>query len=333
VNPVEAAVRRLDNWQQRHSAAAFVFAVVKKFGDDQGGYLVALLTYFAFLAIFPLLLALTGVLGLVLRDSPHLQQQIVNSALADFPVIGSQLRSQVGLASLHHSGPALIIGIAGALLGGRGLANAVQYTLNSLWNVPKVNRPGFPFNWLRTFGLLGLMGLGTLITAAAASLIASAHLLGLGGAPIHALAFIAGAAVESLLFLAAFRLATAKAVATRDLILGAVLSGIAWQILLSFAGIIVSHDLRHAHAVAGLFGLVLGLMAWMGLQATVTVYALEADVVRAQHLWPRSITQPPLTTGDKLYFTRAVQTETRRPEQEVQVRFSPAADRDPFTGA
>jgi uncharacterized BrkB/YihY/UPF0761 family membrane protein len=282
------------------------------------------------LATFPLLLALSGILGLVLQGDPSLQARIQTSALAEFPIIGSQLRSQVGVSSLGHSTPAIVIGIIGAILGGRGLANAVQNALNSLWNVPKVDRPGFPFNYLRTFGLLGLLALGAVATAAATSLAGAGHLLGLNGLPIEILAFTLSTAIDIGLFLSAFRIATAKAIATRDLLLGAVLSGIAWQILLSLAGIIINQDLKHAQAVAGFFGVVLGLLAWFALQATVTVYAVEADVVRTRHLWPRSIAQPPLTNADKQSLTDATEAETRRPEQRVDVVFSAQADHNPL---
>ena len=331
MNPFERGVRTVDAWQQRHRPTAFVFAVFKKFGDDQAGNLVALLTYFAFLATFPLLLAMSGILGLVLKGDPSLQAKIQTSALAEFPIIGPQLKSQVGVHSLGHSAPALIIGILGAILGGRGLANAVQNTFNSVWNVPKVDRPGFPSNYLRTFGLLGLLGVGAVATAAAASLAGAGHLLGLSGLPIKILAFALSTIVDIGLFLAAFRLGTAKVIATRQLFLGAVLSGVAWQILLSFAGLIIGRDLKHAQAVAGFFGVVLGLLAWFGLQATATVYAVEADVVRTRHLWPRSITQPPLTDADKRFLIDSTETETRRPEQKVAVEFSPQADHDPLS--
>lgn len=331
MNPIERVVRHVDAWQQRHRPIAFAFATFKKFGDDQAGNQVALLTYFAFVSIFPLLLALTAILGLVLRGDSHLQRSIETSALSDFPIIGQQLHSQLGVSSLNqHSGPLLVIGILGAVLGGRGLANAVQNALNTLWNVPKVDRPGFPSNWLRTFGLLGLMGLGAALTAAAASLAGAGHLLGLHGLAIKVLAFVLSTAVDAALFLAAFRLATAKVIPTRDLRLGALLSAVAWQVLLGFAGVIISHDLRHAQELAGLFGLVLGLLAWFGLQATVTVYVIEADVVRARKLWPRSITQPPLTDADKRFLTQTTSVEVRRPEQHVDVAFSADADRDPL---
>jgi membrane protein len=330
VNPFERRIRTVDAWQQRHRVPAFTFAVFKKFGDDQAGNLVALLTYYAFLATFPLLLALTGILGLVLNGDPSLQARIQASALAEFPIIGTQLSSQIGVSSLGHSTAALIIGIIGAVLGGQGLANALQNTFNSVWNVPKVARPGFPSNYLRTLGLIGLLGVGAVATAAAASLAGAGHLLGLSGLPTQILTFALSTAIDMGLFFAAFRLATAKTVATRDLLLGAILSSIAWQILLSLAGVIISRDLKHAQAVAGFFGIVLGLLAWFGLQATATLYAVEVDVVRARHLWPRSITQPPLTSADKQFLQDATAEETRRPEQKVTVEFTPEADDDPL---
>lgn len=322
MNLIERRVRTLDAWQQRHRFPAFAFAVFKKFGDDQAGNLVALLTYFAFLATFPLLLALSGILGLVLKGNPSLQASIQSSALAQFPIIGTQLGSQIGLASLGHSTPAFIIGTVGAILGGRGLGNALQNTLNTLWNVPKVARPGFPSNYLRTFGLLALLGVGTIVTTATASLVGAGETLGISGVPSKTLAFALSTAIGIGLFFAAFRIATAKVIATRDLLLGAILSSIAWQILLSLAGIIISHNLKHAQALAGFFGVVLGLLAWFGLQATVTVYAIEADVVRAHHLWPRSITQPPLTSADKEFLIETTAVEKRRPEQTIAVKFT-----------
>lgn len=322
MNQIERRVRTLDAWQQRHRFPAFAFAVFKKFGDDQAGNLVALLTYFAFIATFPLLMALSAILGLVLKGNPSLQTSIQTSALAEFPIIGTQLSSQIGISSLGHSLPTFIIGIVGAILGGRGLGNALQNTLNTLWSVPKGVRPGFPSNYLRSFGLLGLLAAGTIVTTAAASLVGAGHMLGLSGAPIKTLAFALTTAIEIGLFFGAFRIAAAKIIATRDLVLGAILSSIAWQILLSLAGIIISHYLKHAQAVAGFFGVVLGLLAWFGLQATAMVYAIETDVVRARHLWPRSITQPPLTSADKKYLLEATAVEKRRHEQKITVEFT-----------
>src|SRR5438270_1346442 len=111
----QRAVRRVDEFQQRHRPLAFVFAVVKKFGDDQGGNLCALITYYGFLSLFPLLLVLTTVLSFVLKGHPGLQHDILNSALADFPVIGTEIKKNVG--EIHGSGLGLVLGIIGTFWG------------------------------------------------------------------------------------------------------------------------------------------------------------------------------------------------------------------------
>lgn len=330
MHAAERLVRRLDKWQQRHTVPSFVYAVIKKYSDDEAPHLVALLTYYAFLATFPLLLATSGIFGLVLAGHPALERRLTESAFSEFPIIGAQLRSQVGASALHNSsGPALIIGLLGALWGARGLAGAVQNTLNTVWAVPRVDRPGFPHNYLRHLALLGVLALGVIATAAAATGAATARSLGLVGFPARAALFVVSALIDINLFWAAFRVATARTVRSRDLLPAAVLAGTAWQTLLSLAGVIVAHYLRHAQAIAGLFGIVLGLLAWFALQATATVYAIEADVVRVRRLWPRSIVAPPLTEPDKQALRASAEAETRVPEQRVSIRFRRERRRPP----
>jgi membrane protein len=323
MNPVERVARGFDSWQQRHPVVGFPLAVVKKFGDDQAGYLVSLLAYYAFVSIFPLLLVLTAVTGVVLRDHPKLQGKLVNSAFAEFPIIGGQIHQQLGVTAFGHTTLSLIVGIFGALYGARGFANALQNTLNTLWAVPKVDRPGFPLNYLRAFAAVLALGLLVVVTAASSTAAALAASWGFGGLPARIVSFIVGAVLGVGFFIALFRAAAAGEVPTRAMLPAAVISAIGWQLLISAADVIVTHQLRHAQAVAGFFGVVLGLLAWLALQATVIVYAIEADVVRVKHLWPRSLVQPPLISADKEYYTAALQAETRRPEQQVNVAYSP----------
>src|SRR3954467_10822986 len=88
-------VQRLDRFQQRHRVLAFPFAVRQKFAEDQGGYLAASVTYYAFFSIFPLLLVFVTVLGYALQDDPDLQKRVLDSTFADLPVIGPQLQDNV----------------------------------------------------------------------------------------------------------------------------------------------------------------------------------------------------------------------------------------------
>jgi membrane protein len=323
-NPLQAPLRGFDRWQQRHRVPAILIAVIKKFGDDQGGYQVALLTYFAFLATFPLLLVFTTITEMVLHNNPHLRQQLVDSALSEFPVVGPDLQSSLHTPS--GSGFALAAGLVLSLLGGRGLANAVQNALNTLWNVPRVSRPGFPMNYVRSIALLILLGLGAVLTASTAAFAGAGRVFGLSGNGTHVLTLVVTTIIYCGLFLVAFRLATARVIPTRDLAFGAVLSGIAWQVLLTLGGVLVAHYLRHAREVSGVFAAVLGLLGWFALQATVTVYAVEIDVVRRQRLWPRSLTHPPRTKADEKYLTSKAVAEARVPDQRITVEFPSGED-------
>src|SRR5215211_744612 len=278
MNPFERAVRNVDCWQQRHPVIAYPIAVVKKFGDDEGGHLVSLLTYYAFLATFPLLLAFTAVLAVALRKFPQLHDKLVNSAFAEFPIVGRQIHDQLGVEAFSGTSLSLAIGIIGAVIGGRGFAHGLQNTLNTLWAVPKVDRPGFAPRYLRTLALLLLVGLIVVVTGAASTAAGAAASVGLGGVPARMVNVTVGTILGFGFFLVLFRVAASELVPTRSMLVGAAISALGWQLLLTVAGVVVAHRLSHAQAVAGLFGVVLGLLAWLALQATVIVYAIETDV-------------------------------------------------------
>src|SRR5690349_2490921 len=108
-------LHRADAVHRRRAWLAFPMGVAKKFGEDQAGQLAALIAYYAFFSLFPLLLLLFTVLGYALHGNPDVRDSIVDSTLAQFPVIGDQIRSNVG--SIKGSGPGLVIGVLGALWG------------------------------------------------------------------------------------------------------------------------------------------------------------------------------------------------------------------------
>jgi uncharacterized BrkB/YihY/UPF0761 family membrane protein len=164
-----------------------------------------------------------------------------------------------------------IVGLLRAFFGGRGFANALQNTLSSPWAVPRVDPPGFPFNYLRTIALLLLLAVGVVVTAAASAAAGAATAWGLSGLGVHLISIAVGSLLGWGYFLAAYRLATPAQVPPRSMLPGEAVSAVAWQPLLTGAGFTVAHLLRHAQAIAGLFGVVLGLLAWFGLQATVAV--------------------------------------------------------------
>ena len=315
MNRAEKAIKRSDRVQQRFGWLAFPVAVWKKFGDDQAGNLAALVAYYAFASIFPLLLVLVTVLGIVLRDHHGLETTIRNSAVKNYGALGDDLLK--GLTSLHQTGPALAIGILLTFFGARGVANAMQNALNSVWEIPKADRPGFPWNYLRSFGLILAVGLGEIATSVLSSFISGGDVL--PGFATKILATLVTLVLNIGLFWLAFRLATAKTITWRELRLGAIMGGIVWQLLQLVGGYYIGHQLAHSQSLYGsTFGIVLGLMAWLYLQAEATLYVAEANVVWARKLWPRSLA-PPQTAEDVRAYQLYAETEARKKDETVSV--------------
>jgi YihY family inner membrane protein len=315
VNGLERTLRGVDHWQQRHTPAAFVLGVVKKYGDDRGGQLAALITYYGLAALFPLLLLLTTALGFALRGNPQLQHDVLNSALADFPVIGDQLRANVH--SLQGSALAVTVGCLGLLYGSLGIAQTLQFAMAQVWNIPGIRRPGYLPRLVRSLLLIATLGLGLLLTSTATGLLATAG----RGPTATVLGLLASAALNTGLYLACFRILTPRQVHWRRLLPGCLLAGPVWTLLQACGGVLIAHQLRHSTQVYGVFATVLGLLWWIYLGAQLTVYAAEANVVCARRLWPRAIMQPPLTRADKKVLDAVAEQERRRPEQSVDSHF------------
>jgi membrane protein len=275
-----------DDFQQRRPVLAFPVAVWKKFNDDRAGNLAALIAYYGFAAIFPLLLVLATVLNIVLKDNPSLQKTLTDSALAQYPVIGQQIKTQLG--SIPGTGLPLIIGAVLLLLGARGVANAMQNALCEVWGIPRQSRPGFPMSQVWSFALLLTVAIGFIVTTFLSGLAGGAgHLLTGVGATVGAV--LISLVLNVGVFWLGFRLATARLVRWRDLLVGALIAGLIWQVLQVAGGYVVSHQLHRANELYGTFGVVLGLVAWLYLQAEATLWAAEVDVVLAKRLWPVSM--------------------------------------------
>ena len=322
MNPVEKALRKVDATQQRFTPPAFVFGVVKKYGDDNGGVLVSNMAYSSFVSIFPLLLILVTVLGLIAAADPSFRESAVKNAVADqIPLLGQTLTSNV--STLQRSSTiGLIVGLVVLIYGVTGLAQAGLFTMEQVWNLPGPARPGYVQRLGRAVLFLCLLGGGVIVTTALAWL--STYLQGRGFL-FKLLLDVATAAFGAGMYLGAFRALTPKGVPTRSLLPGAITGGILWTVLQVLGAWLVHHFL-HSNSVYGVFATVLGLLAWIYLAVEITVYCAEINVVLNRRLWPRSIVQPPLTEADRASMALQALQNQRRPEQHVEVTFD---DRPP----
>jgi len=294
---------------------------MKKFGDDSAGSLAALIAYYGFLSLFPLLLILTTILGIVFANDASLHDRIIHSTVGQFPIVGQQLASKNGVHSLQSGSVAgLVVGLLALTWGSLGVSQAAQRAMAEVWNVPGVIRPGFLPRLGRGLGFLALLGLDVVVTTFLAGFVTIGH----GAAWVQMLAGILGLVTNLVLFSIGFRVLTPKSIETRLLVPGAVVAGVGWTILQYGGTLLVGHILRHANQTYGYYGSVLGLISFLYLTAELTVYAAEVNVVRARRLYPRSIAPPPLTPADEAVLRSVVEQGERRPEQRVHVEFSPS---------
>jgi YihY family inner membrane protein len=316
MNPIAKLTAWANAFQQRHPVVAFPYAVIKKFGDDNGGYQAALLTYYGFLSLFPLLLVLVTALHLVFHNNPDLQAQILSGINTYFPLLGEQLTDNIG--NMSKTGLGLIIGVLFTLYGARGAADALRFALDNMWQIPKEDRSGFPKNILRSLSIMGIGALGFLATAAA-SVITS----GWGKAAwVKIIVNIAGFIILTLAITATFRIATSRRIGTRKLWVGATIAGVIIQLLLTFGGILVANQLKGLDNLYGTFAIVLGLLFWIYLLAQVLMYAAEVDTVRVLKLWPRSLEADKPTEADKRAYQLQAQTETYIEQEDVKVDYT-----------
>jgi len=312
---VSDPIRRFDEFQQSRPWLAFPVAVLRKFGDDQGGYLAALIAYYAFVSIFPLLLVSVAVLGFVLQGDSALQHQIVDSTLSRLPGIGDQLRQDPN--SLHGSGLGLVIGVVTSLLAGMGITQATQSAFNRVWGIPFANRPNFLKSRVRGLAVLAVLALISLASFALTGVV----IILFPGPVAQIGGYVAGALVNVALYLAAFRLLTVENPGWRTNLPGALVAAAFWQLLQVAGAGWAKHVISRDQRAYGIFGLVLGMLALLYLGSQVTVLAAEINVVRKRHLWPRSLMNPPLTRGDRRALRQAAKTEERVDDENVEVSF------------
>ncbi|MFF8477126.1 YihY/virulence factor BrkB family protein [Streptomyces sp. NPDC015414] len=316
---------RLDRYQRRHRWAGVPLAVVYKFFDDQATYLAALLTYYGFVSLFPLLLLLVAILSGALHGNPQLQHSVLHSALGEFPVIGDQLGQNVH--SFHGSGAAVAVGVIGSLYGALGVAQAVQHALNKIFAVPRHARPDPLRSRARGVGFLLLLAVGLGLTTALSAAESAAGIFGNSLAVGFRVAVgVAGVAVNAALLLLSYRIMTRSRPPLRLMYGPALGAACAWQVLQWGGSYYVGHVLRGATATYGLFGIVLGLLAWVYLAAVVYLATAEVIAVRCLRLWPRSLLTPftdhvHLARGDVRAYRSYANAESFKGFEKISVRF------------
>lgn len=294
MNIFQKFIVKVDSFQQKHKSTAFSFAVIKKYSDDRAGYQAALVTYYGFLSLFPLLLILSTVATIAGTRNPAFGDQLVNSVSSYFPGLGESLNNSIKGAS--RTGPALLIGLLFALYGARGVADAFRHAANNIWHVPMARRSGFPRSQIRSFCLIVGAGCG-FIAAAIITGYAATSGSGMGA---RMLSIACNLVILYGVFVFIMRLSLPLSIPVKKFRFGAAFCAVGVTVLQQLGTILLAH---HAKGLSSAYSAVLvstlGLIAWIYLQSQVVMYAMVIDTVRDGNLWPRSLSGQKLTSVDK----------------------------------
>ena len=274
-------IRRFDRFQQRHKPLAILCATVKKFGDDQAASFAVAVAFYAFFAIFPLLLVFTTVLGYVLAGDQSLMNSVSASVLGRFPVIGPSLENH----RLHGSALALVTGVALLLWSSLGVTGAITTALDHVWGIPQHERANFLKTKLRGLMVLSAVGLLFVVATGLSGIVSN----GLGGGTVlQVFGVIVSFLVNVFVFLIAFNFLCSAPPHWPKLLPGAVASGVVWTALQLLGGLYIEH-IKQSNSAYGVFALVLGILAWLHLGAQLTTYCAEFNTVLDGKHWPRSL--------------------------------------------
>jgi YihY family inner membrane protein len=306
---------KLDSYQQQHKPVAIPIAVFKKFTEDQSTNLASMIAFWAFFSIFPLLLVLVTLLGFFLPSGT--KDTVLHQVTAYFPLLHTQ-----SINGLTGSWWALIIGIVSALWSGSAVVRTVQYAFNSVWEIPMHQRPKFMEKLLRSIWVLATIGVGLVVSVLITGFVSGAsntlHLAWFG----HVLGYVLAIALDVGLFVAAFRMLTDRDISTRDVLPGALLSGVVFWILQSLSTLIISHYLKNAQSTYGTFATVITMLWWLYITSIVTMLGAQLNVVLKERLYPRGLVDAPDTEADHRLYDNYAKERTYVEEEQVHTSFA-----------
>jgi uncharacterized BrkB/YihY/UPF0761 family membrane protein len=302
---IDRVIDRIDAVQRRHRVLAFPFAVFKRYGEDNGGWVGALISYYGFFSLFPLLVVFVTVATWVLDDRPDLLQRVLEALWSRVPFAADlQVNVEAEVQTLRPNSWATVVSVIVMLWGALGVARVLQDMINTVWGIARFRRPGFLPKILRSLSIIALLGVGLITTGVVAGITVTTQFPVVGLVLVALLNVALGAAIA----VAIYRLALAQPARFADLWPGATIMGIGLYGLTLVASVYVKHVVARTSGIYGPFATTIGLLAYVSLVVQVFVYATEVNVVRARRLWPRSLSGRGLGEPD----ARAIDLTLRR---------------------
>jgi YihY family inner membrane protein len=286
-NVIDRTLDALDRLLQRFRPTSVGVAVIKRYGDDHGGRESALITFYGTLSVFPLLLLLTTLASKILGANSSATQRIINSALEQFPVIGTRLKDNIHSLA-QGSWPAFLGSCLFLLWGALGITSSLQMASLKMWRRPRFEEPNLLVRSWRGLRLLGVLAASVILASVVAGISASGYLRQFSEV-LNVGALVVGALINLSAYFLALRILAPREVGNRSLLPGTLMGGIGWTALQQTGGYLLSHQLHRTSEIYGFFAIVIGLIFWLNIGAQLFLYSTELNVVLSEHAWPRGL--------------------------------------------
>jgi len=310
---LKAQLERIDQFQQEHEKAGIALATLKKYSEDGSSNLASMVAFWAFFSIFPLILALITILGYVLPAGTR--TSVLEHVASFIPLLDPNT-----LHSLTGSWWPILVGLLSALWSGLAVVKTTQVAFNAVWEIPQKDRPGFAEKLKRGLLALSTIGVGLVVATIVSGYVtgqsAGVNLGWYGRLGGYVLAIV----LDVGLFIAAFRMLTDREIGIRDVLPGAILSGLVFWILQQVSSFIITRHLSSTQSTYGNFAVVITMLWWFYLQAQVTLLGAQLNVVLKERLHPRSMVGGPETEADERALQAYAEEQTYHERQEVESR-------------
>ena len=296
---VERAKGRWRAAQENHAWLDHTVIAWDRYKQSNGNYFAAAITYFSFLALFPLVLLAVSVLGFVLRRNPDLLRKLLDNVSSNVPgAFGDTLKSSINAAIDSRAGVG-VLALAGVLLIGLGWVSNLRAAINAMWGVEAPQR-NFVQARLANLIVLAGLGLGSIVsigltvigTALTDHVLRAAELDDVTGMHVLVKVFgIALAVVGDVLIFAwlLVRLPGADLPA-RVVLRGALLAAVGFEVL-KVVGAYYIARVTHSPTV-GVFGSVIGLLVWIYLVARFLLYCAAWTATATERPQPPAKPEP-----------------------------------------
>ena len=151
------------------------------------------------------------------------------------------------------------------------------------------------------------------------------------GSVSRASLFVGSVVLTSAVFVLSFHVLTVADVSWRQLVPGAMFAGTGYAVLQLAGQWYVTRVVNGASATYGTFAVVIGLLSWLYIQAQLTMFGAEINVVAARRLWPRSLFDRVATEADRTTLVSKVMQGRLAAGMDVAVTFDADEPDDPTT--